>query len=82
MAHVSEPPVLDVIPFEKEITFNIGGNTYTTSTTNYKGNINISFVMDEPFWHSIDNIFGIIENGVFTNKWEEVDFFGDDKSSQ
>ena len=36
---------------------NILGQEYETSTTIYKGEINIRFVMDEPFWYSKEQYF-------------------------
>lgn len=77
IARVSQPPELEMLPFEKEITINIGGADYTTSTTNYKGSINIGFIADEPFWYSLINIFGSVDsNGTYVTQWNGENFLG------
>lgn len=82
MARVAEPPELDMMVFEKPLEFDVGGTIYTTSTTMYKGSIDIEFVMDEPFWYSKINIFGIIKDNIFQNQWEDVDFLGSSTDSK
>lgn len=57
-ARVMAAPELDLLPFEEKGTVKIAGKEYTTSTTLYKGQIKLSLVMDEPFWHSIINVLG------------------------
>ena len=53
MARVSEPPAISMIPFEKKIDIEWPNEgTLTTSTTVYKGDISINFVMDEPVWYA------------------------------
>ena len=53
MARVSEPPTISMLPFEKQIEINWpGAGKLTTSTTIYKGDISINFVMDEPIWYA------------------------------
>jgi len=47
-----------MLPFEKKVELKVAGVTYETSVTNYKGTVDLEFVMDEPFWYSIINIFG------------------------
>lgn len=51
-ARVSTQPILSMLPFEKKETLIINGKTYSVSTTNWKGEISLSFVMDEPFWYN------------------------------
>lgn len=54
MARIAAPPQYHLLPFEKQIIakpYNI-----RTSTTMYRGKINLSFVMEEPFWYSLVNI--------------------------
>ena len=51
-ARVAEPPQINLIPFEKKISFKINGLSYNTSTTLYKGDIELHFTMDEPHWYS------------------------------
>jgi len=52
MARVSEPPQLDILPYEKPISILMNGITYTTSTTLYKGTISLNLVSDTPFWYA------------------------------
>lgn len=51
LARVAEPPVLSFIPFEEETEIIINGYSYSTSTTVYRGEVSLSFVMDEPNWY-------------------------------
>lgn len=53
LARVSTSPHLSLLPFEKEVTVSVGGNTYKTKTSLYKGDITLEFVMDDPYWYSI-----------------------------
>lgn len=52
MARISTAPTYSFIPFEEKITHTIDTIKYSTSTTIYKGEINLSFIMDDPFWYS------------------------------
>ena len=52
LARVSSTPSYSLLPFEEKTTVTISGNSYNTSTTLYKGEINLEFIMDEPFWYS------------------------------
>ena len=73
MARVKNPPEISLLPFEKKIKVQIGEESYTTSTTNYKGEITLSLVMDEPHWYSKINIFGHQtseeEGGLYRDDW-------------
>ena len=51
MARVSEPPAISMIPFEKKVDSVTSG--ITISTTVYKRDISITFVMYEPIWYGI-----------------------------
>jgi len=53
MARVSTPPVINLLPFEQNIEVLISGNPYKTKTTLYKGDIQLSLVMDSPHWYAI-----------------------------
>lgn len=57
-ARIAEPPSLSLLPFENPTSITIQYTTYKTSTTLYRGEIELSFQMDEPFWYAIENIFG------------------------
>ena len=69
MARIATPPQEHLLGFKEEVQvpFQSGdsaaGETvkpvnYTTYTTVYRGEIDIEFVMDEPFWYSVQNILG------------------------
>ena len=73
LARVNSVPTLNMLPFEKEEILTIGEQTYKTSTTLWKGDITLSFVMDDPFWYSIkemieelneDTLKVFLEDGV------------------
>lgn len=73
MARVAKSPSLSLLPFEEKVNVKLGERTYTTSTTLYKGDIELSFVMDEPFWYSKINIFGRKGNdGVYYDTWTDA----------
>lgn len=76
LARVAEPPQFNLLPFESQITLTISDMNYKTSTTLYKGEISLSFVMDEPYWYSIKNILGeqIEVNGQLTyeDTWRDA----------
>lgn len=52
IARIAEPLNMSVLPFEEKTTVKIAGQDYETSTTIYKGDINLRFIMDEPFWYA------------------------------
>ena len=52
LARISSAPIISCIPFEKETEININNFSYNTSTTIYKGEISLEFIMDDPFWYS------------------------------
>ena len=56
MARVAAPPTLSTIPFEEEIEFSLDGDSIKTSTTLYKGEIQLQLIMDSPFWYSKLNL--------------------------
>ena len=64
MARVSTTPMISMIPFEMEEEVLIGEKKIKTSTTVFKGDIIINFVMDEPYWYSLDSYFSdlVIDN--------------------
>jgi len=70
LARVADPPQIELLPFEEKVEITINGIKYNTSTTLYKGDINISFVMDEPHWYAIVNILGIKNGDFYEDKWK------------
>lgn len=72
LARVSQVPVYSMIPFETEATTTINRQTYTTSTTLYKGEISLTFIMDKPFWYATSNLLNVFEDTQITSKWENA----------
>lgn len=58
MARVSAPPTLNLLPFETDVKLNISSIEYSTKTTLYKGDIQLSLVMDKPHWYAVSNVLG------------------------
>ena len=76
IARVGEPISINVLPFEEKADIEILGQKYETSTTIYKGEINIRFVMDEPFWYSKNEYFNssiLDANNILTDTLEDKD---------
>ena len=86
MARIANPPEFQLLPFEKEVDvpfYTVPDEknpevrlitSYTTSTTVYRGEIVLNFVMDEPFWYAIKNILGrqnAIE-GYYEESWVDA----------
>lgn len=65
LARVASTPQLDLLPFEGETKVVIATRELNAKTTLYKGRINLSFTMDEPFWYSIKNILDEENAGEF-----------------
>ena len=83
MARIAQPPEMSMLPFEKKVELTIANTKYETSVTNFKGTVDVEFVMDEPFWYSIINIFGKVTsqtNGIhiYENSWEDCENFYND----
>ena len=56
LARVSTVPLLNLLGFEKQVNVTIAEEIYKVTTALYKGTINLTLVMDEPFWYSKVNI--------------------------
>ena len=54
LARVAFAPHISLLPFEKEVNVQIGNTSYPTKTSLYKGEIKLDFVMDDPYWYSIN----------------------------
>lgn len=52
LARVESVPTFSFLPFEKKTSIIIAKTSYETSTTLYKGEIKLSFIMDEPYWYA------------------------------
>ena len=55
MARVSTTPVISMLPFEIEQEVSIGDQKYKTSTSIFKGDITLDFIMDDPYWYSLQS---------------------------
>lgn len=73
MARVGQVPSYNVLPFEEKVSRMLGGVLFETSTTVYKGDINITFIMDDPHWYSIKNIlyYEDDEGNIDYDTWED-----------
>lgn len=60
MARISSPPEISMLPFEKKITTEYG----TFRTTEYKGEITLNFVMDDPFWYNTEDAIYFTANNL------------------
>ena len=82
LARVSAQPRLNLLPFEEKITIPISSGdanineqvivrNYTTSTTLYKGDIELELTLDEPFWYAKQNILGSQNTleGFYDESW-------------
>lgn len=56
IARVSKAPEYHMLPFEKRVQQKFNNIIYEVSTTVYRGDINLEFIMDDPFWYSIYNV--------------------------
>lgn len=76
MARVAQPPQISLLPFESTVQITLSSETYTTKTTLYKGDIQLSLVMDSPHWYSIVNILGqkVEEGGKikYVDIWHDI----------
>ena len=72
LARVSDPPKLDLLPFEEKVKVTVSGYDYETSTTLYKGHITLNFIMDDPYWYAITNIIGIKDGDHYIDYWQDV----------
>ena len=76
IARVKEVPRIDMLPFESTTVMKISSETYKVKTTLYKGDILLTLTMDDPYWYSIVNILGKIEdsNGHrrYVDLWDDI----------
>ena len=55
-ARVAVAPKMSLLPFEKEVFVKIGKGSHSTKTSLYKGEIQLEFVMDDPYWYSLKSV--------------------------
>ena len=64
MARVATPPKFSMLPFSTISKIMIADRDYDTEVTLFKGDISLSFVMDEPYWYAKYNLINpIIQKG-------------------
>ena len=68
LARAENPSQISLLPFEEPTTVMVNGEEYATTTTKYKGEITLTFIMDMPFWYSKINIFGYYDTATDTYK--------------
>lgn len=67
MARVASSPLVSIVPFTRKEWITIDEQQEQITVGQYKGTIQLSFVMDDPFWYAINSLLGEIvedENGV------------------
>ncbi len=52
MARVNVAPIMALMPFETTESIMLNGEEKQFRTTEYRGNITLEFVLDDPFWYS------------------------------
>lgn len=72
LARVSEPPQLSMLPFEADVSLVVSGDTYTTKTTLFKGDIRLTLISDSPFWYSRQNVLGVKDVDRYLDQWEDA----------
>lgn len=82
LARVANPPHLSLLAFEQKVAvpFRVGEDdnasevNYETSTSLYRGEIELEFVMDEPFWYAKQNILGHQNtlDGYYEESWVDA----------
>ena len=63
MARIKETPRISMLPFREKRTKVINGQEYEVTIGLYKGSIELTFVMDDPFWYAINNVLGQVVQG-------------------
>ena len=71
-ARVATTPGLKLLPFEQDVILRIADDTLNTKTTLFKGDITLSFIMDEPYWYSLKNILGKQKNNEYVAVWDDI----------
>jgi len=61
-----------MIPFEVKKPIQLNNTEYTVSTTEYKGDIELSLVSDDPFWYAKVNVFGHFDSSLEYSNWQNA----------
>ena len=72
IARVATVPQISMIPFEMKKDVKVNGISYTVSTTEYKGDITLSLVTDDPFWYAKINVFGSFNVEMAQENWKDA----------
>ena len=62
-ARVAAAPTFSLLPFEEPISKVIGNEEYKSSTTMWRGEVSLSFILDEPFWYAENTILDFNNDG-------------------
>lgn len=87
LARLSSVPEFSTYVTEREVTKKIGGMEYKTYTTLHRGTVTLEFVMDDPFWYSIENIMcykksdGTIDYDKWINANDEPAYVLEDRDA-
>ena len=87
LARLSSVPEFSTYVTKREVTKKIGGMEYKTYTTLHRGTVTLEFVMDDPFWYSIENIIcykksdGTIDYDKWLNANDEPAYVLEDRDA-
>ena len=79
MARVADAPQIEMIPFEKKVSYIINSQTVETSTTVYRGSINLNLVMDDPYWYAKMNYMPTFVNKKLMKEFDSNSELNNDK---
>ena len=76
LARISQAPQISVIPFKRQTYSVINEKEIENNIIEYKGNIQLNFVMDDPFWYAINDVLGDLQqdqNGYYrlVDQWTD-----------
>lgn len=74
IARIAQAPQISIVPFPRKKRTIINDQEIEVTIIQYKGNIQLNLVMDDPFWYAINNVLGIVkrnEDGqiIIADQW-------------
>ena len=74
LARVSEAPQVSVLPFQRIKYTSVNNEDKEVKIIEYKGNIQLNFIMDDPFWYAIHDVLGEMTHdsyghSLFVDEW-------------
>ena len=77
IARVAQAPQISMVPFPRKKRTIINDKEIEVTIIQYKGNIQLNLIMDDPFWYAINNVFGkYIKNEnnqvIIVDRWIDV----------